>query len=365
LSHIPQRKEKDCLNCGATVQGRYCHVCGQENVVPKETFWHMVTHFFNDITHFDGSFFTTLKDLLFKPGFLSKEYMKGRRASYLHPVRMYVFTSAIFFLLFFTFFGPGDTSIQEGHDEPVTAAERGDYLKSLEKKLARDTGNIALKEKYLRTRDTAYRVTKKDILNEGLDSLKKKNGIQINFTNKDYRSFEEYDSVEKALPVSQRDGWIMRRIARKSIEISNKYRDNPDKAIKKFAESTLHRLPYMLLVSLPFFALILKLVYIRRKNFYYADHGVFTIHLYVFSFLLLLLVFCTGKLREVTGIKDFEYFTAILLLILLFYLYKAMHTFYGQGRWKTFFKFLIVAFTSLIMMLILLILFMFFSAATL
>ena len=100
MSHIPQRKEKDCLNCGAIVQGRFCHVCGQENVVPKESFWHMVIHFFYDITHFDSKFFETLKDLVTKPGFLSKEYMKGRRASYLHPVKMYVFTSAVFFLRF-------------------------------------------------------------------------------------------------------------------------------------------------------------------------------------------------------------------------------------------------------------------------
>ena len=102
MSHAPERLEKNCLNCGATVMGRYCHVCGQENVKPKESFWHLVTHFFNDVTHFDGKFFTTLKDLLLKPGFLSKEYMIGRRNSYLNPVRMYVFTSAIFFLLFFT-----------------------------------------------------------------------------------------------------------------------------------------------------------------------------------------------------------------------------------------------------------------------
>ena len=102
MSHRPERKEKNCLNCGTTVHGKYCHVCGQENAEPKETFWGMVTHFFNDITHFDGKFFTTLKDLLFRPGFLSAEYVKGRRMSYLNPVRMYVFTSAIFFLIFFS-----------------------------------------------------------------------------------------------------------------------------------------------------------------------------------------------------------------------------------------------------------------------
>ena len=101
MSHIPERKEKDCLNCGTIVQGKYCHVCGQENVVPMETFWAMLTHFVYDITHFDGKFFSTLGILLRKPCFLSKEYMKGKRASYLNPVRMYIFTSAFFFLVFF------------------------------------------------------------------------------------------------------------------------------------------------------------------------------------------------------------------------------------------------------------------------
>ena len=104
MSHLTERKEKDCLNCGTMIQGRYCHVCGQQNLEPKESVWHLVSHIFNDITHFDGKFFTTLKDLLFKPGFLSREYVKGRRASYLDPIRMYVFTSAIFFLVFFSFF---------------------------------------------------------------------------------------------------------------------------------------------------------------------------------------------------------------------------------------------------------------------
>ena len=103
MSHNKEREEKICLNCKAAIYGRYCHVCGQENIEPKENFWHLVNHFVEDLTHFDGKFFITLKDLLFKPGFLSVEYLKGKRASYLHPIRMYVFTSAIFFLIFFSF----------------------------------------------------------------------------------------------------------------------------------------------------------------------------------------------------------------------------------------------------------------------
>src|SRR6516165_6989863 len=59
LSHSKERKEKVCLNCKAALYGRYCHVCGQENIEPKQPAWHLVTHFFSDITHFDGKFFTT------------------------------------------------------------------------------------------------------------------------------------------------------------------------------------------------------------------------------------------------------------------------------------------------------------------
>ena len=99
MSHSKQRSEKVCLNCGAQLYDRYCHKCGQENVEPKQSLWHLIVHFFNDVTHFDGKFFSTMKLLLAKPGFLSKEWVAGRRASYLDPVRMYIFISTVFFIV--------------------------------------------------------------------------------------------------------------------------------------------------------------------------------------------------------------------------------------------------------------------------
>jgi hypothetical protein len=78
-----------------------------------------------------------------------------------------------------------------------------------------------------------------------------------------------------------------------------------------------------------------------------------------------MLVFGLDSLRSITGWNIINIIIFILFLALLFYLYKAMRNFYGQGRFKTFLKFLFVAFWSLIMMLILLVCFMFFSVATL
>ncbi len=358
MSHIPQRKEKDCLNCGATVQGKYCHVCGQENVEPKETFWHMVTHFFYDITHFDSSFFHTIHHLVLKPGFLSGEYMAGRRASYLHPVRMYVFTSAIFFLLFFSLFNPGDV-VESVPDKQFNVKERADYYVTLQDQLKKDTGNKELLEAIALVKETTRPFTAKDVVKTEL-----KKGVTVKFTDKGYKSFEEYDSTEKTLPPSKRDGWLLRRFVKLDISISNKYRENPEETGAKLLEGFFHRLPYMLFVSLPLFALILNLVYIRRKKFYFADHGVFTIHLYVFSFIVLMVAFGLDKLQEFTSSGFLEVIKILLFLGLVGYLYMAMHGFYKQGWGKTFFKFLIVSLLSLVMMLILFAIFLLFSAFT-
>ncbi len=348
MSHAPQRKEKDCLNCGTIVQGHYCQNCGQGNVVPRETFWHMVTHFFYDITHFDSKFFETIKDLVFKPGFLPGEYMKGRRATYLHPIKMYVFTSAVFFLFFFSLFKPTAKLVES--EKPLTPEEKVNYIDSLQALLKKDTGNIELKEKLTKVLDTSQKT-------------KTKNAFLVE--DRDYETKSEYDSAQKALPKEDRDGWVMRRLVYKTIDLNTKYGADPDEALVKLGEGILHRLPYMLFVSLPLFALILRLVYIRRKQFYFADHGVFTIHLYVFSFLLLLTNFGLDKLNKLLHWTAISILMGLLVASLFFYLYKAMRNFYGQRRAKTFLKFLLVSVLSLIMMLVLFVLFTFFSAISL
>ncbi len=318
----------------------------------------MVKHFLYDITHFDGNFFNSVRYLVFKPGFLSIEYTRGRRASYLHPVKMYVFTSAMFFLLFFSFFGSGD-NFKSTINVPLTKYERVSYIKKLEEKLKKDPENPALLLKLAIARDSAQVVTEGDMIN-----IEDPDFHAISISGRKYRDKAEYDSLQRTLPKGERDGWLMRRLMKKEFEINERFRDNPDEAWKKLSNSVLHRLPYMLFVSLPLFALILKLVYIRRKQFYFADHGIFTIHLYVFSFLLLLTVFLCDKLNDLTGWSIWGILTAVLFTGMFFYLYKAMRNFYGQRRGKTILKFFLVSLLSLVMMMVLFLLFAFFSAFT-
>ena len=357
MSHAGERKEKNCLNCGATVVGRYCHVCGQENVEPKETFWHMVTHFFYDITHFDGSFFVTAKHLLFKPGFLSKEYMLGRRKKYLHPVRMYVFTSAVFFLIFFSFLNPGGSFKTNLHD-PLTPAQRKKIIADLMLEMKTDTAR-ALKEQLRVLDDTGRVITAFDLI-----KIQGRPGFTIlNLTGAPdkFHSVREYDSLQKTLPADSRDNWLLRTLKKKEIGLNEKYGSDPETALKKFADGFLHKLPYLLFISLPLFALFLKLLYVRHRQYYYADHAIFSIHHYVFSFLLLLAVFIAGDLSGKAIPVFFNTLVVIFLLYGAWYLYKAMRNYFGQRRFKTFVKFLLLNLLGFISLVLLFILFVIFS----
>ncbi|MEZ0129527.1 DUF3667 domain-containing protein, partial [Flavobacterium sp. LBUM151] len=99
MSHSPIRKDKTCLNCRHVVEQKYCPNCGQENTDSRKTFHHLFVHFFEDLTHYENAFWKTIRNLLFKPATLTKEYLSGKRLSYLAPVRLYIFISFITFLM--------------------------------------------------------------------------------------------------------------------------------------------------------------------------------------------------------------------------------------------------------------------------
>lgn len=356
MSHRPERKEKNCLNCGTIVQGKYCHICGQENVEPKETFLGMVTHFFYDITHFDGKFFTTLKDLLFKPGFLSAEYIKGRRMSYLNPIRMYVFTSAVFFLIFFSLGNTeGAFKITAGN-ELLSRKGRDSIIQKLEKSLKGNGNNINITKQLELLKDTTKEISMLDLIPFSGDY------VVVSTIGYDYKSQKEYDSLQKAWPRGKRDNWFQRLWNKKAVHLNEKYRYEAVLSMQKISDSVLHKLPYLLFVSLPFFALILKLLYIRRrKEFYYGDHGIFTIHHYILSFILLLFIFLFNKLNDVTGWNIWNILMILTIIAWPVYLYLAMKRFYRQNIAKTFLKFFLLNITALIVLVILLLFFFLFS----
>lgn len=88
-----------CPNCGSSLITHYCAHCGQENRDYHIAFHRLVLDFLGDNFTFDSRLFRSLKPLLLRPGQLTRDYMDGRRARHIPPLRMYLFISILFFAL--------------------------------------------------------------------------------------------------------------------------------------------------------------------------------------------------------------------------------------------------------------------------
>lgn len=386
MSHAPERKEKVCLNCNSNLHGLYCHVCGQQNIEPKETVWGLITHFFYDITHFDGKFFSTLKYLAVRPGFLSVEYVKGRRASYLNPIRMYIFTSALFFIIFFSvtnidnigpsgkYAGADSTSdtasiIEHTRRNALRMADNKadsqailNAVAQLEDTLRANAPTLAGRASRVATakQDTA---TKQQTDSTGRRKKKRNNsGWSFSVDELNYTDIKQYDSAQAALSPGNRDNWFERMMMRRQIMLRKKYGDDGTTLMKAWLNSFFHQFPKLLFVSLPIFALILRLLYLRRKQFYYVDHGIFSIHLYIFDFILLLVSMGLFWLSDATGWSIIDWLQLPLWLYRFYYQYKAMRVFYGQGRGKTLVKYTFLNILGFIGIMILFVIFFIFAA---
>ncbi len=96
-----RRKIGICPNCSTILnaESNYCSSCGQENHDLKVPIGHLIYETIESITHFDTKLVTTLKAIFTSPGKLTLDFLTGKRARHVHPVRFYIFISFVFFLI--------------------------------------------------------------------------------------------------------------------------------------------------------------------------------------------------------------------------------------------------------------------------
>lgn len=323
MSHLKERKEKNCLNCGETVLGKFCHHCGQENVEVKESFGHLIMHFFQDLTHFDGKLWKTLKLLLFKPAKLTQLYMDGQRANYIHPIRMYLFISTVFFLFIFS-------------GEQVNKPE-----------IVKPLPAIALPKTVLPNPVLPNSAVLKKVDPKKENSL----NLQIGGDSISYKTIAAYDSAQSKLPNTKKDNWLESSLVKKSIELNDKFKNDKFKFGTALVEQFEHYFSRMLYISLPMFALFLWILYHRNKNHYFVDHLIFSIHIYCAFFIILFVLKLFNLSTEFIFHKQPFGTAAVITSILMFYyLYKALRNHFNQSRVKTVLKFIILNILTAILM---------------
>lgn len=88
-----------CRNCGTDANGHYCPNCGQETTVVLPAAGTFLREAAGRYVAFDGRLWRSLWALLFRPGFLTREYLAGRRRRYVRPSRLFVVLSIALFAI--------------------------------------------------------------------------------------------------------------------------------------------------------------------------------------------------------------------------------------------------------------------------
>lgn len=316
-----------CANCHRPVAGRFCAHCGQEDRTYMLSLGGLLYDLVGDLFNFDSRFFRTMRPLLLKPGFLTEEYLRGHRQHYLPPVRMYIFASLIFFFVaaILAAQGVGDEvnvgpqrerGVTVQGTEKLSPEERAEVereLENAEKLAGLPPGTLKLPE----TTDGAAPPEDGDV-REPVDEADEDNNINLGFGGFATPEFEE--RMERA---------------------ASAFMDEP----RRFVQAFMQQVPTMMLVFLPVMALVLKLLYCFTGR-YYVEHLIFTLHYHSAVFVMLLLYMAYGMLESKwTALETLSGWLGFALwLYLLYYLYRSMRRVYGQGRFFTIVKYVLLQF---------------------
>jgi len=323
---------KNCLNCGTELKGLYCHVCGQKDLPQRQSTRELLVNFISSFTEYEGKFVNSVRYLITRPGFLALDYTAGRRERYFHPVRMYAFISFVFFLIFFSL--PDDTKEDKEKDEVELTDEDREALRQSPDEIKKGLFQYGVDTSALEIDSTMLSFTKKD---SATTPKKRKNRFNYGLQGIEYKTMREYDSAQATLSVEKRDGWLMRRLTQRSIELNQKYGDKPGEFANDFWKASLENFSAVLFFLLPVFALLLKLLYVRR-NYFYSEHLVFSIYYYNFFYF-------AGSVMMLVGlVPALGWLSTLIGYIIYFYLLVAMKRMYGQGWGKTVAKFFVFSF---------------------
>ena len=279
------KEPKRCQDCGSELTGEYCSSCGQRDVDLKVPFKDLLKELGEELLSFDHRFLHSLKPFLLKPGALALEYIAGRRTRYISPFKLYFFTSFIFFFTSALI----RNQPEEGHPKA----------------------------------------------NINVDSLMTTNGVDTVMLGQRTGATKFNITVSKD---SQRTEKIFGHRFAAGLQ---KLKANPEAFISSLREHA----PQVIFLLLPIFALLLQLMYLRLKV-YYFQHIVFAFFFHSYIFFIL---FCV-ELLSWSGPEFVSDNAFLLYLAIPTNLYLGMRRVYNQSRVITSLKFIALGISYLVVL---------------
>ena len=284
--------------------------------------------FFEDFFSFDDKFFNTIPPLILKPGKVPKDYIDGKRVGHIPPLRIFIFLSFISFFLWSLSF----ESNVEGEEESNLVEIITDSLNANPELLD------SLNTEFQQANQDGKLDTLIDGINFSIDTVQAhENELDISqsdfayIMDKKNTPTEIVDSIAPNFSGFKRKAFVqaLRVYQAKKGEIKNYLMGN---------------ISMVLLLFQPFFALLLKLFYIRRKEFFYIEHLVFSLYFHAFILLLVILLF------TLSFMVDLDFVVPLLMLSAFIYLILALRRFYMQSYGKTIFKGILISWIYLLIL---------------
>lgn len=295
-------QHKLCLNCNSKLpeNANYCCSCGQKVEGPIIRFKDFIRDAFEDYFSIDSKIFKSLIPLIFKPGFLSIEYIKGKRNSYIPPFRMFLIISVIYFL-FLSF-----------------SEKKDDFIKIQETKTEDSKDTIV---------EAIHKKEDVSISFDGIGDSKMALVMQglKDSTEQEYISKHGLKAYVDSVFVDE--NFLYRFISRKFYAM---YLTDG----KNFGELMFSTVQKLVFIMAPIMAFILLIIYYRKKIFY-MQHLIFAFHFHAFVFFMLLL---DESLLHLLG----NWTSTIVTISILVYLYIAIKKVYEQNWMKSFLKFTVL-----------------------
>jgi len=326
--------------------------------------WHLIKEAAEDISHLDSRLWRTMQPLLFKPGFLTNEYLAGRRARFIPPFRLYLALSIIFFLV--TLSGVKISGFGQDNFDELTPAQQKRYLETLEE-LKKDGIEIP--------RPGQFKVP---MPVPPTPPAKKTAQAPASSPAGSTAPAAESAAKSEAQRTTPPPGLTFSMDKCDDINITSPFEEYLEPRIReacrrweapggeqRFVQTLINSIPKMMFVFLPLLALANKGLYPLSRR-YYVEHLLFFVHFHAFVFTLFLLrsVFTVltssiAWLEWVPGLM-----LAAIVIYIPIYLFKAMRRVYRQGRLVTAFKFSLLYVAYLVCMTLTIVFMVLFTALT-
>lgn len=306
----PPPPQTHCENCGTTLVGPYCAQCGQPAIDYRRSLGALMIDAADAFFNFDARFFQSFGWLLIKPWRLTNEFIEGKRARHVHPLRVYLIASVIFFLVINYLAKDSHLQTKTDGDQAATSAATaapGTSPPATPAPIPSATAKPTASDRPFFLLDL-----------QETQAAREKRGFSA--------TFDHADSTPGF------GGWIERR-ARERLGPTG---DRGD----LFLRGVIQNLAPMVLCCIPLFAFVLKILYVFKRRFY-IEHLVFALHTHAFLFLSTVIIIGLGFLLALQSTVLTAVFCPLLSCVVIVQLLFAIRRVYRQNWFATIFKFLL------------------------